>query len=168
MARNQHLAKTAHHCASCLSVGYFHMAEAKPNGPLLPAQRTIRECSCWSFRQARPRGSASAKRMLLAFIRRAGHCNAWHPIAGGWGKECLRVICQALRSRETSSLEMAKKLALLVPGVPRSHGAELSKCCTMKSPAASFKWLSANNSAPRAHHCPPARWTKTTCCHCVG
>lgn len=55
------------------------------------------------------------------------------PWLGGWGKECLRVICQALRSKETSSLEMAKKLALLVPRVPRSHGAELSKCCTMTS-----------------------------------
>lgn len=62
-------------------------------------------------------------------------------LGGGWGKECLRVICQALRSKETSSLEMTKKLALLVPGVPRSHGAELSKCRTVKSPAESFKQL---------------------------
>lgn len=55
------------------------------------------------------------------------------PWLGGWGKECLRVICQALRSRGTSSLEMAQKLALLVPGVPRSHGAEPSERGMMKS-----------------------------------
>lgn len=79
----------------------------------------------------------------MAFIRREGYCNAWHPMAGGWGKECLRVICQAPRSRETSSLEMVKKLALLEPGVPRSHGAELSKCCTMKSLA------KASNGSPQ-------------------
>lgn len=59
------------------------------------------------------------------------------------------MICQALRNRATSSLEMEKKLALLVPGVPRSHRAELGKCHTMKSTAESFRQLPANSSAPQ-------------------
>lgn len=118
--------------------------------------------------------------MLLAFIRREDYCNAWHPMAGGWGRESLGVLCQAPRSRETSSLEMAKKLALLVPGVPRSHGAELSKRCTMKSPAKASNSFSTISSAPRAHAAhpqeqkPPAATTwvdtadlpqHTACCH---
>lgn len=119
--------------------------------------------------------------MLLAFIRREDYCNAWHPMAGGGGESaCRGVLCQAPRSRETSSLEMAKKLALLVPGVPRSHGAELSKRCTMKSLAKASNSFSTINCTQgsllpilknKSHLLPPHGLTQpphpqhTVCCH---